>query len=121
MERGQLIARAPEAMVHPLKDEVDPLTARFEKRCAQIRKAVQYAAADQSNHAHHYRDQKSDDSGWINVTVDIIQSRTTPTDMNGQGQVSLRERLRSEEHTSELQSLTNLEFHLLLEKQNIKT
>src|SRR5262249_35293899 len=89
MERGQLIARAPEAMVHPLKDEMDPLTARFEKRYAQIRKAVQYATADQSNHAHHYRDQKSDDSGWKNVTVNIVKSRTTPPDMNGKGKVSL--------------------------------
>src|SRR5438046_4949354 len=32
--------------------------------------------------------------------------------------VQIRERLRSEEHTSELQSLTNLVCRLLLEKKN---
>ena len=62
VKRRQLIARAPEAMVHPLEHEMDPLAAGFEKCYAQLRKAIQHAATDQSDQPHHDRDQKSDDS-----------------------------------------------------------
>src|SRR5437870_6272744 len=82
-----------EAVFQPFRHEVYPLAACFEKSHAQLRKLIEYPAANHRRVSHQHRQQKSVYRGGINVSKHVAQRGTCPTDVNRQSDILLSDGL----------------------------
>ena len=70
-------------VIEPIDHVRHPHGARFQEDYFEIGKAIENAAADQRGKGHEHGEMKRDDSGWIDMRVEIVNRRTGPPDVNG--------------------------------------
>ena len=80
-------------MIQAVDHVRDPHRSGFEKNRSQILKTIQHAAANERSESHEHGEMKGNHAGRVNVTVEIVDGRTGPADVNGQRKFLLAERL----------------------------
>ena len=81
---GQSLSLVLEAVIQAVDHVGNPHGAGFEKNRSKRRKAIQNAAANERRESHEHGKMERDDAGRINMTIEVVNGRTGPADMNRQ-------------------------------------